>query len=97
MTPVLKNLLILLVLLAVAAGGYYVYSNSGTSAIVTTGGSNLDSQAAFQTREFKRILNELNSISLDAPLLQDPNFLRLTDHAQPIVERRYGRPNPFSE
>ena len=97
MTPLLKNLLILLCLIGLGGLGYFVFFNDSDSSIVSTSGSggDVNSQAAFQTREFRRILNELNTIELDTPILQDPDFLGLVDHALPIVDRPYGRPNPF--
>ena len=98
MTPLLKNLLILLLLIGLGALGYFLFFSEGNDSIVTSSatGSSVDSQAAFQTREFRRILNELNTIDLDIPALQDPDFLNLTDHAQPIPERPFGRENPFA-
>ncbi len=92
----LKNLIILLVLIALGAVGYFMFFNSSDSSIVSTSGTaNIGSQAAFQTREFKSILNDLNTIDLDSQLLQDSNFLQLNDHTQPVPERPYGRSNPF--
>ena len=97
MTSMLKNLIILLALIALGALGYFIFFSSNDSAIVSTSGSaNVNSQAAFQTREFKRILNDLNTIDLDSPLLQDTDFLQLRDHTQTVSERPYGRSNPFS-
>ncbi len=99
MTPLLKNLLILLTLIGLGALGYFIFFTADDAAIISTSstGGDVNSQAAFQTREFRRTLNELNQIELDSPLFQDSDFLGLIDHAQPIVDRPYGRPNPFSE
>lgn len=92
----LKNLIILLILIALGAFGYFMFFNSSDDSIVATGsGVDVDSQAAFQTREFKSILNDLNTIDLKTPLLEDSNFLQLKDHTQPVSERPYGRSNPF--
>lgn len=91
----LKNLLILLVLIALGAVGYFMFFNSNDSSIVSSGGTNVSSQAAFQTREFKNILNDLNTIDLNSELLRDNKFLQLRDHNQPVTERPYGRSNPF--
>ena len=96
MTAMFKNLIILLVLIALGAFGYFMFFNSSDNSIVSTSGNgNVNSQAAFQTREFKAILNDLNTIDLDSPLLQDSKFLQLNDHSQPVSERPYGRQNPF--
>lgn len=96
MSSVLKNFLILFTLIALGVFGYILFFNADSSTIVSsdnTGGIN--SQAAFQTREFKAILNDLNTINLASPLLQDSRFLQLKDHNQVVSERPYGRVNPF--
>lgn len=98
MSSMLKNLLVLLALIGLGALGYFLFFNGDSGSIVTSGGAaNVNSQAAFQTREFRSILNDLNRIDLDTDLLQDPNFIQLHDHSQPIVERPFGRENPFVE
>jgi len=98
MTSLLKNLLILLSIIALGALGYYLFFASGDSSIVTSGGSasRAGSAAAMQSREFQRILDDLESIDLDSSLFTERDFLELRDHAQPINERSFGRPNPFS-
>jgi hypothetical protein len=97
MSSLLKNLIIFLTLVALGGLGYYLFFNGGSDDIVSTSGSNnVSSQAAFQTREFKSILSDLESVDLDTSLLQDSNFLQLKDHSQLVSERPYGRTNPFS-
>lgn len=52
-------------------------------------------QAEYQTREFRSILSDLNSINLDSSLVTDGNFLKMEDVTQEIIDRPVGRPNPF--
>lgn len=96
MSSLLKNFLILLILIALGVLSYFLFFNSTDTTIVSTiNGNSVSSQAAFQTREFKAILNDLNTIDLNSPLLTDSNFLQLKDHKQIVTERLYGRDNPF--
>jgi hypothetical protein len=96
MTPLLKNLLVLLAIIAVGGLGYYLFFMGGDTSIVTSGmTSGASPEAAMQTREFERILNELNTIDIESTLLTNGEFLQLRDHTLPIAERPYGRSNPF--
>lgn len=97
MSSTLKNLFVLLILILLGALGYFLFFSAGDDSIVSTDGSTGGAAAAaMQTREFKRILDDLNSIELDSPLFADRTFLELIDHSQPIVDRPYGSNNPFS-
>lgn len=96
MSSLLKNLLIALVVIAAGGGAYYfLVARDSNSVVSTTSAVDLNSQAELQTREFKNILTDLNRIDLDSELFQDQNFLSLKDFSQPIVDRPFGRVNPF--
>jgi hypothetical protein len=94
MSSTLKNLFVLLILILLGALAYFMFFSNPDSDIVSSDGTTA-AQAAVQTREFKRILDDLNSIELESPLFEDRTFLSLTDFSQQIVDRPYGSSNPF--
>ena len=98
MSPLIKNLLLGTLLAVTLGAGYWFFLRDGSGpAITTKGGGNFGSEAAFETREFRNLLDELEDIELGSSLFTNPNFTSLQDYSQPINERPYGRPNPFSE
>lgn len=94
MSSTLKNLFSVLLLILLGALGYFMFFSGSGSDIVSSDGTSA-AQAAIQTREFKRILDDLNSIELESPLFEDRAFLSLIDLSQQIVDRPYGNSNPF--
>ncbi len=87
----MKNSIVGIGLAVVLFGGWYVWQ----SFVQTDQDASLQQVAVQQTRQFRSILNDLSSISIDAPLLQDESFLKMKDYSQTITPREVGRSNPF--
>lgn len=95
MNDTTKKLLILLGVVVAAAVAYLVYSNMPEKDILTVTTADINAASA-QTREFRVILSDLQTINVSSSLLDDVNFLDLTDRTQTIEARPFGRSNPFS-
>lgn len=83
-------------LLAVAALGYYLYTQQQASELLVE--SNLlSSEAAAESADLLRRLNEVKKIELDTSVLSDPRFRLLTNNQTPVLPDNIGRANPFIE
>lgn len=96
MSSRIQNLLIILGLIAVAALGYYLYTQQQASELLVES-SLISSEAAAESAELLRRLNEVKQIELDTSVLSDPRFLLLTNNETPVIPDNIGRPNPFLE
>ena len=95
MSPFLKNSLIVLGLIALAIFGYYLYITQSQAVIAVDNNTRVSNQAAAETQEFLRRLNELKTVDLEGDLFIDPRFQSLVDYSTPIVPSSVGRSNPF--
>ena len=74
------------------AGYVYFFQNGGQS--LETGESN---EGEILNQEFLVRINELNKISFDRQLFDDPRFRSLTTFESPPEQVPFGRDNPFAE
>jgi hypothetical protein len=92
MSPTIKNSILGVGILLFFGGAWFILQELG---VIGSSDGGVQVQAVTQTREFRNILNDLNSISIDRVLLQDDDFLKMEDHTLPISDRELGRSNPF--
>lgn len=95
MSPFLKNSLIIFGLAGVAFAGYYMFVLQSDAVIKVDNNTRVSNQAAAETQEFLRRLNELENIAISTELFDDPRFQALVDYSTPIVPTPVGRSNPF--
>lgn len=94
MTQKLQNILVILGIVAVAGIGYYLFIENGD---ISLKNNLVDNQAAAETTQFLRKLNELKLIKLDGTIFSDHRFASLVDSTQPVLPVAQGRKNPFAE
>lgn len=92
MSSLIQNITSIFLVIAILFFGWFVWADMNSDDVST---SDPREQAEYQTREFRSILSDLNSINLDSPLLTDASFLRMDDITQEILDRPIGRENPF--
>lgn len=90
----LQNLIIALGLVVLAYLGYYLYSNN-SDAVLRSDNAAVANQAASESAEFLRRLNDLKTIELRADIFSDPEFQSLQSNVRPVEELGVGRENPF--
>jgi len=88
--------MILLGLIAIAGLGYYLFVQNNRSTLDTQGGI-VANQAAIESADFLRKLNEMKLIQLDTSIFSDPRFQSLQDNTPTVIELPVGRKNPFVE
>ena len=93
MASLLKNLAFALALAVLVWLGYIVFVQEDQS-VLTSEAAN---EAAIESAQFIAKLDDLKEIHLEdnSGVLRDPRFLSLVDNRQPILEKPYGRKNPF--
>ena len=96
MTPLLKNLLIGLGLALLILLGVYLYQQRDITGNLVSVNSRVNNQAALETQDFLRRLQELRSVDLDDSLFFDDRFRSLIDWHIDVVPEQIGRENPFS-
>ena len=83
---------LIIVTLVVAAGAYWFMSTGeGEQPALTTSSS----QNAAQT-QFQVLVSELQPISFDTAIFENPRFVALVDLTTPIQPEASGRPDPFA-
>lgn len=93
MSPLVQNILIVGGLLLILGVGYFLYTQNST--LDTSNNAMLTNQAAVETAEFLRRLNELKAIELDGQIFSDPRFSALLDYTSPVLSEPIGNTNPF--
>ncbi len=88
-----KNIIIVVVIVII---GFIVYSiikpDPESEALLQTAGP---SEVSILGEDIIQALHQIDSLNLDASILNDPVVNSLTDHGRPIKEESYGKDNPF--
>lgn len=95
MSSRVQNLLVVLGLVALAALGYYLYSQNQLTTLKGGSPGSISTEAAIESADFLRKLNELEQIDLDAKIFGDPRYQSFRNNRQPVTPEGVGRPNPF--
>lgn len=93
MQSLIKNLAFAFSLALLVWLGYVVFVQDDSSAL----DSSTANEAAIESALFISKLDDLKEIRLDvnSEVLRDPSFLSLIDNRQPLLDKPYGRKNPF--
>ena len=91
-TDLKQNMAFVVVALALVAGGYWFFfqGSGGGSATLTSDTVSPDAQQILTQ------LSNLQTISLDGSVFQDPVYLSLTDFGVVLAPEPAGRRNPFA-
>ncbi len=95
MSPLLKNLLIGLGIAVIALIGAYLYQQR-PSEVVTTVNERVANQAALETQDFLRRLQELRDVELSDTIFTDERFESLVDWHVETRDEPIGKTNPFA-
>jgi hypothetical protein len=93
-----RTIVLLVILLAVSALGYPIIRGNKSSggedspAVHVEPGS--DSASGYQS--VSQLLNSVQSISLDAKIINNPDFRDLIDFTRPLINIPIGKANPFA-
>jgi len=79
----------------IAAIGYFYLSGSSTPAASSTLQSSGPDSAAVGTQVLS-LLNQIQSLKIDASIFSDPGYQTLRDYSVVIPPENVGRPNPFA-
>ncbi len=92
MKSLIKNLIIFAALAGLLYAGYVLFFQGGNQVLDT--GENSEGQLL--TNEFLVRLGELEQISFDRQLFDDPRFRSLSSFGTAPEQVSFGRPNPFA-
>lgn len=91
----LKSTVAIVVVVAIAFLGYYFYKSGASSS-----GAGLLSQGSGSTgaigSQVLGLLNQIQSLRIDASLFADPGYQTLRDYSVAIPPENVGRANPFA-
>ena len=90
-----KNIIIIVVVIAIAAGIYFYRNGAGSEAegLLEVSGPE---QSEILAQEIRKAITQIDSIKLDTSVFGNPILDSLFDGGKDIVEKSYGRQNPFS-
>ena len=95
MSNTAKNLVVLLGLISVGVAAYFMFMQ-GTDSPLNFDVNSTDIQSMRQNSQlFIQRRNQLNTITLDLAMFDDPYFSALQSFDRPITEQPVGRDNPF--
>jgi hypothetical protein len=89
----LKNFITVFGLILLLAFGYYLFVLEDQG--LRGGNQAVSTQAAAETQEFLRRLNQLQSVELQTEIFTDPRFTNRIDYSAPVPVLPVGRENPF--
>jgi hypothetical protein len=95
MSNVTKNIVTILGVLTIAFAGYYFYMQKAAVDISATDDFALQQMLA-STEIFIVRSQELDQMSFDLSVFEDPRFRTLRTFATPVEEQPVGRTNPFA-
>lgn len=97
-TSSLKSIIIIVVIVAVALLAYFYFMGSGSSqsSSLLSSPSDTSGQGALVGGQVLTLLNQIQSLRIDATLFTDPGYQTLRDYSVDIPAVNVGRPNPFS-
>lgn len=94
-----KTFLILIVIIAVALGAYFYFKGEPDDSSI----SSLEAQNSPETADAQAVgirvlslLNQINSLKIDASIFESAVYKTLVDYTITIPEQNVGRPNPFA-
>jgi uncharacterized protein YneF (UPF0154 family) len=97
MEGAVKNILIILIIVTLAFGGYYFYVQKAASDLSSSPAEQQMVQNMLaRTQVFIDRSQQLDKISLDLSILEDPRFKSLQSFSKPVKEQPAGRPDPFA-
>jgi len=96
MSSLIKNLIMVLGLVLIVALGYYLFVIQGNSSL-NLGAAQLQSEIDLESQQFLRKLNQIQNISLDVFILNDPRLTVLIDSKPLPGTYPIGRPDPFAK
>lgn len=93
----MKNIITLVIIIGIIIGGVWWYrtkympndSDSGSSTMAVANASKVGQKTL-------ALLNQLNTLNLDASIFTDPAYTGLQDYSVSIPEQNAGRLNPFA-
>lgn len=87
-----NTILLIVVALIVAAGAYwYFFTGTGNQPPLSEGITQNEAQT-----QFAALVSELGSISFNAGIFSEPNFMALVDLTTPVAPEAAGRLDPFA-
>mgnify|MGYP001441310413 CR=1 FL=1 len=92
MSSALQNILILGGIILLAGLGYYLFVQKDAGNLNNV---EVDGQAAMQTAQFLKRLNDLEQMSFDGAIFSDPRFTTLISFSKEVQPEPYGKANPF--
>jgi len=87
-----KTTISVIAAIVIAAIAYFYYTGStatSTSLVASTNNAAVGSQVL-------DLLNQIQSLNIDASIFSDPGYKTLRDYSVPIPTVDVGRPNPFA-
>jgi hypothetical protein len=97
MTSTTKNLLIILALVTIAFGGYFVFVQNNSTTLDTGSSTQSFETMLLNTQVFIERRQELDGISLDLSIFENPKFTSLRSFTGDIKEIPLSRPDPFAD
>ena len=88
-----NTIFLIIATLIVAAGAYWYFFTGTGNQPPLTAMSATSNQAQMQ---FQSLVSELQPISFDTAIFENPRFMALVDLTTPIQPEASGRPDPFA-
>lgn len=86
------GILIVLGLLVLGAAGYLLFGTEDASSALSSSGAPVSGVEV----TFLNLTAQIESVTFDTSILQDPRFRALQDLRIAVVEETTGRPDPFA-
>lgn len=91
----MKNTIVIIGVVTVAAAGIYLFTQRQATQLVLTSDSGVSAEMLANTQLFIERSTILESLEIDATVLDDPRLTSLRSYTTPVLERPVGRNNPF--
>lgn len=95
MSQLFKNVLIILTVIVLVAIGYYMLKERGSNSLSLNNADAISDQLLTQTQVFIERRNQLESISFDFEIFNNPNFSSLVSYSGDVPEQVVGKSNIF--
>lgn len=94
-----KPLIALIVIVVLALGAYFYFKgtpDASSTSSLDTQSSPLSADAQATSIRVLSLLNQINSLKIDASIFDSAVYKSLLDYTIEIPEQNVGRPNPFA-
>ncbi len=92
----LKSSLIIVAIIVIALIAYFYYKGNGSSSNSTSLLTQTSTDSSIIGSQILGLLNQIQSLRIDASLFADPGYQTLRDFSVAIPPENVGRTNPFA-